>query len=160
MDIPSLLMVVALTVLVVAIVMRPLLMPQTEQQMPTTEIDDLLVRREQVLSSLRDLDFDYSTGKINDEDYTRQRERLMQTGVAVLKQLDQMGVTAPGEMSSTASLDAGIEALLAKRRGGPATPQAAAPSAGDHCPACGAAVVAGDRFCARCGQTLAVEEAG
>ena len=51
-------------------------------------IERLQEQHETILAALRDLDFDQQTGKINQPDYARQRERLMQTGVEILKRID------------------------------------------------------------------------
>jgi hypothetical protein len=48
----------------------------------------LQAEREGVLLALRDLDFDYQTGKFTEADYRNQRELLVQRGVALLKQID------------------------------------------------------------------------
>src|SRR5258708_38314920 len=48
----------------------------------------LQAEHESVLVALRDLDFDFQTGKFSQDDYTSQREMLIQRGVEVLKQID------------------------------------------------------------------------
>src|SRR4051812_5259246 len=51
-------------------------------------IAGLQTEHEAILIALRDLDFDYQTGKFSQEDYASQRETLVQRGVEVLKQID------------------------------------------------------------------------
>ncbi len=48
----------------------------------------LQAEHEAILIALRDLDFDYQTGKFSKEDYTAQRETLVRRGVEVLRQID------------------------------------------------------------------------
>lgn len=50
----------------------------------------LLVYYERVLTNLRDLDEDHSTGKIQTADYESEREDWVQRGVQVLKALEQL----------------------------------------------------------------------
>ncbi|MBI5668817.1 MAG: hypothetical protein HZC41_12495 [Chloroflexi bacterium] len=50
----------------------------------------LLVYYERVLTNIRDLDEDYSTGKMQAGDYETEREEWVQRGVQVLKALDEL----------------------------------------------------------------------
>lgn len=50
----------------------------------------LLVYYERVLTNIRDLDEDYSTGKMQAADYETEREEWAQRGVQVLKALDEL----------------------------------------------------------------------
>jgi hypothetical protein len=56
---------------------------------PILRISQLQTEREAILISVRDLDFDYQTGKLSEEDYLTQRESLMGRGVEILKQIDE-----------------------------------------------------------------------
>jgi hypothetical protein len=51
-------------------------------------LDRLHAEHESILQAIRDLDFDYQTGKLTEEDYAAQRESLMQRGVETLKHID------------------------------------------------------------------------
>jgi RNA polymerase subunit RPABC4/transcription elongation factor Spt4 len=94
MDIGSLLLGLALLLVIAFIVARPLLEQTGVPEQPAGPADHLLASREQVLTQLRDLDFDQATGKINQEDYAAQRAQLVADGVAILKQLDAPGIEA------------------------------------------------------------------
>lgn len=74
----------------VAIILWPLIIQsQTKgKDSDNAAIESLQAQHETILAALRDLDFDKQTGKINPADYDVQRERLMQTGVEILKQID------------------------------------------------------------------------
>ena len=48
----------------------------------------LQAERESILTTIRDLDFDYQTGKFNESDYRTQREILIQRGIDLLKQIE------------------------------------------------------------------------
>ena len=66
-------------------------------------ITQLQAEHETILTAIRDLDFDYQTGKFSEEDYRAQRERLVQRGVQLLKRID-------------AEQSAAIEAAVQARR--------------------------------------------
>jgi len=137
MDIGSLLIGLALFIGVAFFVIQPFLERRAPREKPVTEAEALTAERESLLIALRDLDFDYATGKITTEDYTPQRAALLARGVAVLKQLDALGATT-GD-----SADDEIERAIAQRRRARST-----------CAECGAALEAGDRFCHSCGAKI------
>jgi hypothetical protein len=85
------------------------------------EISFLLAERDRVLNSLQELDFDYSMGKIPEEDYPAQRAFLLQRGVEVLRRLDILqGVGQEAVTPDEAWIEddeARLEAAIAARRG-------------------------------------------
>jgi len=140
MDIGSLLLALALLILVAAFVAQPLMDKRRHSSAPAPA-DELVSRREAVLTELRDLDFDYSTGKVNEDDYAAQRARLTANGAEVLRQLAAVKSAAP---------DDPLEKMIAARRQArPAAPGAM------FCPNCGKPLRAGDKFCAACGHKIA-----
>lgn len=87
--------------------------------------------REHLYESIRDLDHDHETGKLDDASWQSLRSELRARAVAL---------------------------LAAERRGAPpaAEPETAAASTpAPACAGCGATARAGDRFCAQCGRPLA-----
>ena len=52
---------------------------------------DLSSRHEMLLASLKDLEDDRSTGKLDDADYARVKAELSSQAVAIMKQLDALG---------------------------------------------------------------------
>ena len=90
--------------------------------------------RESVLSALRDLDFDYKTGKISDEDYQPLRAQLL--------------VEAAQFMQKENKEQEQLEALIQSRR--------KSQSRQLSCPSCGNKIVLGDTFCSSCGTKLEV----
>lgn len=85
--------------------------------------------RQAVLSALRDLDFDYRVGKVNEVDYAILRARLLTQAAALAKESE--------------AIDAEIETLIRARR--------EVSSKSEACWQCGAKVAASDRFCSTCG---------
>lgn len=158
MDIGSLLLALALFILVAAFVARPL-MDKRRRSNGSAPADELVARREAVLIELRDLDFDHSTGKVNDDDYAAQRARLVANGTEVLRQLAALKPPAgEGGTDGSQSLPGAgddLEKLIAARR------QARKPApGGKFCPNCGNPVHPGDKFCATCGHNItAAQEA-
>ena len=89
----------------------------------------LLSAKESAFVALKDLEFDYKTGKIDEADYAGLKARYEAEAVNVMKRLDAAaGAAAP------AGKQAGEKARF--------------------CAACGAKADSDDRFCATCGQPL------
>jgi len=89
-------------------------------------------RREGVISALRDLDFDFKTGKVSEEDYTPLRARLMAEAAQYIEQQQEE--------------DEKLEALIQTRR--------AAHQQSVKCDHCGASAQAHEHFCAKCGSPI------
>lgn len=85
--------------------------------------------RQAVLSALRDLDFDYRVGKVNDVDYSILRARLLMQAAALVQESE--------------AIEAEMAALIRARR--------KATCKSETCWKCGAKVNLGDRFCSTCG---------
>lgn len=162
MSIGAILIGLALLLLTIPFVVRPfrrktrpesLAVPQHRQR-PTAQ-------HQEVLLALRDLEFDYRTGKIAEEDYAVLRADLLAQAAAALE----------GHSDPEDDLDAQIEAAVLARRRKLGHVQACqqcgkAAGPGDRfctgcgapleavCPACGKPMAASDRFCAACGAKL------
>jgi hypothetical protein len=89
-----------------------------------------------ILYALRDLDFDYQTGKVTDSDYGTLRSRLVAEAASSLMAEDENRQAA----------DAQVERPVPANR----------KHSGGHnrCPQCGTRVEREHRFCARCGTSL------
>jgi len=118
-------------------------------------------QRETVLSALRDLDFDFKTGKVSEEDYTPLRTRLLIEAAQYIEQ----------EMEQDEKLEAMIQSRHASRQESVKCDRcgssieadqhfcAKCGSAVSHelCPHCGRKIRAGDLFCSSCGNRLEVQ---
>lgn len=117
-------------------------------------------RREEVLLALRDLEFDYKTGKVSEEDYKPLHAQLL--------------AEAAKYIEAEKEEDQQLEALIQKRRrsttilkcescGAPMeTGQKFCSKCGEasksvSCPSCGKKIHAGDLFCASCGTHIEVK---
>ena len=54
------------------------------------EFKHLLVRKEETLISIKELEFDYNTGKISEPDYKELLHKLETEATRILEQLDQL----------------------------------------------------------------------
>lgn len=93
-----------------AYVMWPLLRQgHTQVLVEDDRLADLLGRKDSVMSAIKDLEFDYHVGKMDEEDYRRYDARLRRQAIGLMQQIEQI---AP----ESAHLDAGLEAEIAHRR--------------------------------------------
>ena len=107
-------------------------------------LTDLILRKDTVLQSIKENEFDYQTGKLSAEDFQRTDARLRQQALALMRQIEQ-------SQPATADLEAALEEEIRKQRTAlPATQAAPAPT----CPQCQAPVQLGDNFCPKCGFAL------
>ncbi len=131
--------------LVAAVVLFILLPVARGQHASLTREDDEMTeaeaRRRVTLLALRDVEYDYHTGKLDEADYMALRKELSAEALAALRAFE-------GEEGAT---DVDIEAEIAAVKAGLA--------AGTTCGACGHRNPDGSRFCAACGQALAAREA-
>lgn len=119
----------------VAYVILPFLRKPKKARTSLTLSGDLPGQREVVLSALRDLDFDFKTGKIGEEDYHPLREQLL--------------VEAAQYMQEENKNEDRLEQMIQARR--------TAKQQGGGCPRCEAPVRAGQHFCSKCGFDLSDE---
>jgi hypothetical protein len=125
MDIGSILLGVAVLVLAAFLISQPLLDRGQQRAKTLSEADRLREHRDQLLVTLRDLDFDHASGKIQDEDYNPLRAKLVAEGAAVLKQLDELRPAASDRLESQ------LEQAIAARRQRPVAAVAPAAPADD-----------------------------
>jgi hypothetical protein len=135
------------------------------------ELSALMAERDQVVNALQELDFDYTLGKIPEEDYPGQRAALLQKGANLLRELDarqagtqvqdaesrleaaiaarraDAGQTA-GSTPTPSNVDDELESLIAARR------SIRKGKTGGFCTKCGKPILASDRFCPNCGNTI------
>lgn len=143
MDIGAILIGMALLVLTVPVVARPFWKDQTmrtgsdhHKGRDSLNGRGLKPQYDQVLAALRDLDFDYQTGKIVEQDYTVLRSELV--------------VQAAQIIQSRETDDEAIEKLIQARR------ETLSKVAALRCSRCGRKLSVSDRFCSGCGEPIAV----
>lgn len=142
----SILFVVGLVLIVGVYLARPFIERQAEEvSQAEREMSALRAQQDRILSRLADLEMDMEQGKMLESHYRGQRSDLLTQGANVLRQIDALSEAAP-ELSSD-SLENEIEAAVARLRDSTGT-------ANHFCHSCGAVIVSGDRFCAKCGADL------
>lgn len=128
MEAQSLILGVVIVALTALIVLWPLVSgagKEKRESAPSTALETLLAERDAIYTVIRDLDFDFETGKLTEADYQAQREQWVERGVDVLKALDaaQVNGAAAAPANGTAAtpaepddLESQIEAAIAARR--------------------------------------------
>jgi hypothetical protein len=161
MEIVSIFLLAIVLALVILFVSRPLAKDQRRLSMANgQERSSLLAEREKLLDSLQELDFDKTLGKIPEEDYSRERNILLQKGADVLRRLDsikpvinsredrKIRPSSPDLKITIPMTDETLEDQLAMRRRTLKTRTAG------FCPNCGKPVLQADTFCSSCGYAL------
>jgi rubrerythrin len=113
----------------------PLYRPETATVTAVEEGDDyhkLLYKKDASLMAIKDLEFDYKTGKIDEDDYNELKKSFEYAAVKVLKAIDHV------EKSGKVSPQAGSESIGAS-----------------VCSGCGNKLGSGDAFCPQCGRKTA-----
>jgi hypothetical protein len=115
-------------------------------------VNTLIRRKDSSYAAIKELDFDYHTGKLSDEDYQNLYKIYKADALQTIQALDTEKLT---EMEQ---LDAEVEAEIKKMRTGLQPPfDDKRESAGNYCPACGAEYTERDDFCGTCGTQLGKE---
>ena len=119
MDLGSIFLVLALTIVVSLFISRPFFEQKTVLAGKTFdqeehEISSLLAERDQVLDALQELDFDYALGKIPEQEYPAQRKTLLDRGANILRELDSR--ESADDAVPVGNIDARLEAAIESRR--------------------------------------------
>lgn len=155
------LLIIALTILVGSYLARPLIERKGFATSPEEKhLSVLQAEKEQMLSILQELDMDFAMGKIEPDDYQAQRSELIRRGASILRQMDQLsgsdvadprGILHRG-WGGPEALEVEIEQAVSRRR------QKQQIVSTGCCSQCGNPILAGDRFCARCGARVRTGE--
>ncbi len=125
MSISGLLFALALSVVAMVIVARPLWRSAAGESDAARALqrqrDQVRIYYERVLTNIRDLDEDFATGKIGTEDYSSEREVWVHRGIRLLRAQDQLEAQgdAAGSSADAAAIERAIdEAVAAYRQAG------------------------------------------
>ena len=113
-------------------------------------LTELIVRKDAVLLSIKELEFDHRTGKLSQEDFDLFNHRLRQQAVGLLRQIERRS-------PDLAQLDAQVEEEIAAMRTTVSVAEdvdAASSSEASQCPKCNNPITSTDNFCAKCGANL------
>ncbi len=100
-----------ITVLVLTYILQPLREAWADRAAPSTRLT-LQTQYERVLGMLRDLETDWRTGKIPEEDYHELRRRYLEEGAALLRALQE----GPEAIDWEARIEAAVQARRAQLR--------------------------------------------
>lgn len=98
MSAAGLLFAFVLASLTLLVIVAPLLIQQrrtADTELTQLQRERLQVYYERVLRNIRDLDDDHTVGKVNPDDYAREREYWAARGVQALKALDALDADTP-----------------------------------------------------------------
>ncbi len=165
---------IAIIALMIAVtlwwVLAPLFSAKTQSE--ASERADLLalgeleLKRDSIYAAIKDMELDYESGKIGEQDYQQGRLKFLQRAAGIIKQIEVLSSDFENR------LDAQLEALLANdtativnaddRAAAHADIQAqlnamASRTSNYTCPDCGHAFEPGDTFCMQCGAALIKE---
>jgi hypothetical protein len=114
------------------------------------ELTETEARKRVALLALRDVEYDFLAGKLDESDYRSLKSELTAEALAALE-ADEAARGA-GAASTAGEIDADLEAEIARVRAGL--------RAGLVCPECGFSNEKGARFCSACGHQLTGRPAG
>lgn len=168
LTIGSILVGLGIVVFLLLYLARPFVFPEDDWvRHDREEVDALLLRKQDLLRQIRELDDDMESDKVAPEMYHHTRPQLVKQAAIVMQQLDAHGyqeMTPVAYESTNDQIEAAVRQLRIPREIDAAiedairqTRSAAKPATtgrANFCPQCGRAVEAGDRFCAGCGHSL------
>lgn len=111
-------------------------------------LQELIFKKEAAYSALKELEFDYGTGKLSEEDYQELRDQYKAKAVSILKEIDE----AEAGDSIESQIEQAVEELRVSTR---APKRKVGIAAETVCARCGVINDMGDKFCSGCGEHLA-----
>lgn len=127
-----------LTLLTFAFVVYPFFKqrPHSAEQVEDEKLQDLHSQRDTTYAMLKELEFDFQSGVLTEEDYRELESKYRGKAISILQNIDDLG--------KDRDIDQEIEKqVLALRQ-----------SQGQFCTQCGARNREANRFCSQCGASL------
>ena len=155
----SLVIAVAISAAAIYFSVAPLLKPgRAAMILDDDKLTALLERKDATLKAIKDLEFDYRVGKIDDEDYQRLDQQLRRQAIGLIQQVEKVAPVS-------SAVDDQLEAVIARMRKVQTGVPAPAPTganghghghkaAARFCTNCGQPLEAGHKFCAHCGTPI------
>ena len=134
-------------VAVVAFVGQPLVIrasPYLSTDVAEQDLERLSAQKETLYTAIHDLDFDFQTGKVDQQDYAVMRHSLETEAIEILQQIDRA--------DPFAELDSELERqILALRQ--PSFQHISPPYTAVTCATCGVRLHGDENFCPACGHS-------
>ncbi len=133
---------VVLTVLAFVFIAYPLFKRRSRSvgSSQDEKLQELHSKRDTTYSMLKELEFDYQSGILSEEDYRDLEGRYKRKAISILRNVDDLG--------KGSNVEEEIERQVLELRR----------DKGKFCPQCGARCQDEDRFCSRCGTSLSQGE--
>ena len=133
---------VILAVLTVAFIIYPLFKQRLRSvdSGRDEELQEVYSKRDTTYSMLKELEFDFQSGILTDEDYRELEARYKRNAIFILKDIDNV--------KKGTKVEEEIERQVRELR----------QSKSQFCPQCGVQCQEDDRFCSRCGTSLSQGE--
>ncbi len=119
-------------------------------------LENLLSSREATYSAIKDLESDHAQGKLSDADYQTLRGKYEAKALAILQQLDQLEASTATPPQRTAGVDGKCAQCGESYGAHDKFCRRCGTSLATACISCGASVKEGAKFCARCGTPVGV----
>jgi hypothetical protein len=154
-----LIIVIAIIIIAAALIAvgYPLLLQRPRVSYATSgdsdEGGDLRLRKETIYAAIKELDFDFRTGKLSPDDYHELREKYRERAMALLLEMEKGGRFSTLEGSLEEEIRARRESTAHISKEAPAAEGRGAAGA-IFCPYCGEGCSSGDKFCPYCGREL------
>jgi len=139
---------------------RPLLGRRSSSALGNTSTRQLTERKEQLYSSILELEFDRELGKLPEDDFQRMRSELETEALAIIHQLDQLnGQSSPDSLEQRIEREVAALQIEHPIQHPPTSAQPLQSSTppvvqAKFCGQCGGPRRAEDRFCTQCGKAF------
>jgi len=110
---------VTLTLLVATLIVYPLIAKRKDAKADSPfkdKLDHLLLQKESSYLALKELEFDYTMGKLSQQDYERLRSKLERTALSLLKEIDRLRQEKGKEKEIESEIDQEIEKEVLRMR--------------------------------------------
>lgn len=145
---------VSIAMVCVFVVGRPLIRVHDFYATHDTKKRQLTETKDQILSSLRELEFDLQLGKLNDEAYESLRKDLENKAISVIDQLDQLEQLEQENAIADRNLIQKLEVEISQINQDTQIQTKDLPRASNFCSQCGNKRIKEDKYCTQCGNAF------
>jgi ribosomal protein L40E len=139
-------MIILATVLLVVATFAAVAYPFLRRQEVSTSLGasqnfkELHFKRDHTYAMIKELEFDFQSGTLSEEDYKKLGARYQSKAISILKEIDGLQEEKPLQDEIEASIEKQVSRLRQSK--------------GNFCPQCGAKRPPEARFCTECGTRL------